>query len=96
MPFLADATIRKMGLEKVDRSQYYNPELNLEIGFDPGVEVSRIILAEGYSDYMVAYRAESPGVAGNRLRPPLQGTGASPRAGHPHPEADSRPSRRCA
>ncbi len=33
MPFLADATMRKMGRAKVDRGQYHNPELNLEIGF---------------------------------------------------------------
>ncbi len=32
MPFLADSAIRKMDLEKVDRSRYHNPELNLEIG----------------------------------------------------------------
>jgi len=33
MPFLADATMRKMGLEKSGRDQYHGPELNLEIGF---------------------------------------------------------------
>ena len=33
MPFVADATMRKMNMEKVDRIEYYHPELNIEIGF---------------------------------------------------------------
>jgi len=50
---------------------------NLEVGFDSGVEITKVTLVEGYSDYMVAYRAESKGLWAGLCR----GAGASTRPG---------------